>query len=79
MLDIYEGMPHVFQGIVVGTPETQQSMVKMNLIRMRPSASSGNGVESRKVDVKHATKTVLADDAFGWNSWFLPRPRGAHV
>jgi monoterpene epsilon-lactone hydrolase len=29
VLDIYEGMPHVFQGIVFGTPETQQSMTKM--------------------------------------------------
>jgi monoterpene epsilon-lactone hydrolase len=29
VLDIYEGMPHVFQGIVFGTPEVQQSMVKM--------------------------------------------------
>jgi monoterpene epsilon-lactone hydrolase len=29
VLDIYEGMPHVFQGIVFGTPEAQQSMVKM--------------------------------------------------
>ncbi len=29
VLDIYEGMPHVFQGIVFGTPETEQSMVKM--------------------------------------------------
>jgi monoterpene epsilon-lactone hydrolase len=29
VLDIYEGMPHVFQGIVSGTPEVQQSMVKM--------------------------------------------------
>lgn len=29
VLDIYEGMPHVFQGIVFGTPETSQSMDKM--------------------------------------------------
>jgi acetyl esterase/lipase len=29
VLDIYEGMPHVFQGILFGTPEAQQSMVKM--------------------------------------------------
>lgn len=29
ILDIYEGMPHVFQGIVFGTPETQQAMAKM--------------------------------------------------
>jgi acetyl esterase/lipase len=29
VLDIYDGMPHVFQGIVFGTPEVQQSMVKM--------------------------------------------------
>jgi monoterpene epsilon-lactone hydrolase len=29
VLDIYEGMPHVFQGIVFGTPEVRQSMVKM--------------------------------------------------
>jgi acetyl esterase/lipase len=29
VLDIYEGMPHVFQGIVFGAPEAQQSMVKM--------------------------------------------------
>jgi epsilon-lactone hydrolase len=29
VLDIYEGMPHVFQGLVLGGPETQQSMVKM--------------------------------------------------
>jgi acetyl esterase/lipase len=29
VLDIYEGMPHVFQGIVFGTPETKQSMDKM--------------------------------------------------
>jgi acetyl esterase/lipase len=29
VLDIYEGMPHVFQGIVFGTPEARQSMVKM--------------------------------------------------
>ena len=29
VLDIYEGMPHVFQGIVFGTPETKQSMEKM--------------------------------------------------
>jgi monoterpene epsilon-lactone hydrolase len=29
VLDIYEGMPHVFQGIVFGTPEAEQSMAKM--------------------------------------------------
>jgi epsilon-lactone hydrolase len=29
VLDIYEGMPHVFQGIVFGTPEAKQSMEKM--------------------------------------------------
>lgn len=29
VLDIYEGMPHVFQGIVFGTAETKQSMEKM--------------------------------------------------
>jgi epsilon-lactone hydrolase len=29
VLDIYEGMPHVFQGIFVGTPEAEQAMTKM--------------------------------------------------
>jgi monoterpene epsilon-lactone hydrolase len=29
VLDLYDGLPHVFQGVIFGTPETQQSMVKM--------------------------------------------------
>ncbi len=40
VLDIYEGMPHVFQGIVFGTPEAQQAMTKMKkflAIYLKPS------------------------------------------
>ncbi len=29
VLDIYEGMPHVFQAMLFGSPEAEQSMVKM--------------------------------------------------
>jgi acetyl esterase/lipase len=29
VLDLYEGMPHVFQAIMFGAPESQQAMVKM--------------------------------------------------
>jgi monoterpene epsilon-lactone hydrolase len=29
VLDIYEGMPHVFQGIFIGTPAAQQAITKM--------------------------------------------------
>ena len=29
VLDIYEGMPHVFQGVMFATPEAQQAMIKM--------------------------------------------------
>jgi hypothetical protein len=29
VLDIYEGMPHVFQAFIFDSPESQQSMIKM--------------------------------------------------
>ncbi|MBS1851015.1 MAG: alpha/beta hydrolase [Acidobacteria bacterium] len=29
VLDLYEGMPHVFQGVMFATPEAQQAMTKM--------------------------------------------------
>lgn len=29
VLDIYEGMPHVFQAFIFGSPESQQAMTKM--------------------------------------------------
>ena len=35
VLDIYEGIPHVFQGIFLGTPEAKQAMTKMkNFLRV---------------------------------------------
>ncbi len=29
-LDVYEGMPHVFQGYLAGTPESKIAILKMN-------------------------------------------------
>jgi len=34
VLDIYEGMPHVFRAMLFGSPEAKQSMIKMtNFLR----------------------------------------------